>query len=160
MAAQEQVLEGSVPVAELRRFSELLADNSGDVHLHIVFSRGDQGLTRVSGTVTADVHMECQNCLQTFSRQLSSELGVTIVRDEQGLERLAEEEDGYVCSEPQLSVRDLLEDELLLTAPMIPRHGSKCPAEQKGQESSAPAGDTRTYKPFAGLADAIKKQQD
>lgn len=172
MAAQEQVLEGSLPVAELARLCELLADDSGDVHLNIVFSRGHLNRTKLSGTVTATVCLTCQNCLQDYETELESDLAITIVRDQQALDDLDDDIDGYVCETPQLSVRELLEDELLLSVPMIPRHGSDCPGDagRQGDETPSTAAESvesagqsekgDTHRPFAGLAEALKQQND
>ena len=90
-----------------------------------------------------------------------------IVNSEAELEALDEEDDGLICSEDQLLLADLLEDDLILSLPMVSRHAKgECPADgvsmllasraamdldQDQRQAENPTKET--YRPFAGLAD-------
>ncbi|MDA0978381.1 MAG: YceD family protein [Proteobacteria bacterium] len=163
LANQQREFNGSVPVSSLPRLGEALADDSGDVHLEIAFSRSELGQTRITGTVSASVSLVCQKCLNPYTQSLKSSLQVVVVPGEDALAALDDDEDGFICGEDHLSLVELLEDELLLSVPMIPRHPAACPGAEV-QNKADPGEASReddiggdTYRPFAGLADAFKK---
>ena len=73
------------------------------------------------------VWLTCQRCMQPFSMELAAEQVVRFVRDEATAEALDAEVEEDVLALPRwLNLRDLIEDELLLSLPLVPRHGI-CP---------------------------------
>ncbi|MBO6556036.1 MAG: DUF177 domain-containing protein [Pseudomonadales bacterium] len=165
LANQQGVIEGSFPVKQLERFGEMLVDQAGDVNLKLEFSKGERDRTEVTGHLTAEVRLECQLCLQPVTLMLSSVFSVVVVKNEAELEHLEEEQDGVVHADKLIPVAALVEDELMLAVPMIPRHpDGECPdsdyavtEDLAADEKDEPA---TTYRPFAGLADAIDKQNE
>lgn len=159
MASRQQVLEGSVPLSQLSRFSDMLAQVDGDVDLVLAFSKGNHDWTKVSGSATATVALICQNCMQSYQQSVDCEIDVNIVSREEDLRQLDEDADGFVCTEPQIAVVHLVEDELILATPMIPRHAGQCPDNDYRQEpENVPEVEEEktTHRPFAGLAEAMK----
>ena len=165
LANQQGIVEGSFPVKQLERFGEMLVDLAGDVNLRLAFSKGEHDRTEVHGHVATEVRLECQFCLRPVTIRLSSEIAVIVVKSEAELEKLEEEQDGIISADKLMPIAALVEDELMLAVPMIPRHGDgECPdseyavtedlAAEKQDESAT------TYRPFAGLADAIGKQNE
>ena len=66
----------------------------------------------------------CQRCLGPCETPLRIEVVLPVARDEAELSRWESEDpllDGLVA-EPHLDVRDLVEDEVLLSLPAIPKH--------------------------------------
>ena len=162
MATQQAVIEGSVPVSQIARFSAILADSEGEVRLRLEFTRNEHDRTRVTGETTVSVNLMCQNCLQSFSRELQTSLCVTIVPDSEKLQTLDELEDGFISADPMVRLVDLIEDELILSVPMVPRHDfGSCPNEDNSTEpaSSEDAGEL-THRPFAGLSDQMAATSD
>ncbi|HSM21726.1 MAG TPA: DUF177 domain-containing protein [Rubrivivax sp.] len=75
----------------------------------------------------ASVVLECQRCLQPFVQALEVDRRVRFVRDEALAEQLDEHSDDDVLALPRrLDLHTLLEDELILALPLVPRHES-CP---------------------------------
>ena len=95
---------------------------------------------------------QCQRCLEWMSLELC--IKVCALAMPSADDDFAYEQSLIAAPEGQLKLADLVEDEILLACPMIPVHGERSCDSPAG---SGPQPDER-YKPFAGLADLIKKQ--
>jgi len=103
----------------------------------------------------ATVWLECQRCLQPVAVPLSLERWFRFVPGEDAAARLdAESEDDVLELTPTLDLRELIEDELLLALPIVPRH-EECvdalPMQHEADEDDEPAPN-----PFAAL-EALKR---
>ena len=77
--------------------------------------------------VQTTVWLTCQRCLQPFQVSLAFERRLRFVRGEAEAEALdAESEDDVLALSRWLDLRELVEDELLLALPLVPRH-EVCP---------------------------------
>jgi uncharacterized protein len=104
--------------------------------------------------------------MQHFRRQVSCDVSLQVVSDESKLGRLPEGEDAIVAPDKIISIAELVEDELILAMPMIPRHEEgRCletDYQQQGivlQEVKEVQETQTTYRPFADLAKKIEKQK-
>lgn len=79
-------------------------------------------------TARVPVWLTCQRCLRPFELPIEIDRPLRFVRGEAQAEALDAELDEDVLALPRaLDVRELIEDELLLALPLVPRHES-CPA--------------------------------
>ena len=103
------------------------------------------------------LRMTCQRCLQPVEIELDVAPTLRFVRDEAEAERLDEESDEDVLAlSSTLDLHELVEDELILALPLVPRH-ERCPQPlpmSAGELDEAGAGDAAGA--FAGLADLLK----
>ena len=161
-AASGDRLTGRMPVSRLERLADLLVENTGwlDCEVRgIVFEgahAGEPGLwLRVSGSLT----MRCQRCLAevtvdcAIDRQLLL-IAATAAEADWPEDELEADEYDAIPAARDMSVLSLVEDEVLLALPIVPRHadcmlpntvGASDTAEREGQAS-----------PFAVLADLKK----
>ena len=160
-AAAGGSLEGSWPLASLRRLAEStvpLADGGEDP----VRWKAEGTLAPLLGTgrrtalhLRADsaVGLACQRCLQRMVLPLSIDRRLFFVPGEDAAAALdAESDDDVLALEAFLDLRSLVEDELLLALPLVPRH-EVCPEPlPREPETEAPA----SAHPFAALA-ALKR---
>jgi len=112
---------------------------------------------------SAVVSLTCQRCLQPVQESMQLERSYRFVRDEKEAAELdIDSEEEVLALTRSLDVLDLVEDELLLSLPLVPRHET-CPqplqvpadvAELSEQEAAA----SERPNPFAALA-ALKKKQ-
>ncbi|GAB4041716.1 MAG: DUF177 domain-containing protein [Rubrivivax sp.] len=104
----------------------------------------------------ATVTLQCQRCLQAMAQPLAVARSFRFVADEAEAERLDEESDDDVLALPprgRLDLLPLVEDELILALPLVPRH-EVCP-----EPLPLPAddrADERVEHPFAKLAALTK----
>lgn len=109
----------------------------------------------------ADVRLECQRCLQPMGETLQVDRRFRFVRGEDEAARLDEDSEDDVLALPnRLDLLELLEDELILALPLVPRHAA-CPqplpgaAADEAAPGEASAGADQPH-PFAALA-ALKR---
>jgi len=100
---------------------------------------------------STDVALECQRCLQPMAVALHAERRIFFVEGEDAAAALdAETEDDVLALAPALDLVELLEDELLLALPLVPRH-AVCP-EPLPRALRDEAADAPADHPFAALA--------
>lgn len=156
LAKNTGTLQGQWPLASMHRLADsLCAATDGNV------AWSAQGsLLPVTGAAAeiwlelqahADVPLQCQRCLQTLVEALDVHRRFRFVRTDEEAARLDEEsEDDVLVLQPRLDLYELLEDELILALPIVPRHGAcpqplPAPAQELEDEEPAP-------NPFAALA--------
>jgi len=101
--------------------------------------------------------LSCQRCLQPVAVELDVAPTLRFVRDEAEAERLDEESDEDVLAlSSTLDLHELVEDELILALPLVPRH-ERCPQPLPLSASELDdAGADDAAGAFAGLADLLK----
>ena len=105
----------------------------------------------------AVLRLECQRCLQPVETVVEFDRPLRFVAGEQEASALdADSDEDVLVLSRGLDLRELVEDELLLALPLVPRHAA-CPAPlavavEPEAADAAPARPT----PFAALA-ALKK---
>jgi uncharacterized protein len=167
-AASAGELLGSEPLESLGRLSDsvLGAEPAGaGVHWQ---AEGEQR-AKSSGdpeiwlhlTAQGCVNMQCQRCLAPVAVSLDIDRWVRFVRETAQAEALdAEMEDDVLELQRQMDLLELIEDELLLGLPLVPRH-EECPEPLPNETAlpDAPATDEpERPNPFAALA-RLKKDK-
>jgi uncharacterized protein len=100
----------------------------------------------------AHVTLQCQRCLQALPQALALQRRFRFVASEDEAERLdAESDDEHLVLLPRLDLRALLEDELILELPLVPRHDGSCPEPLPLTAAPPPVPEARPN-PFAALA--------
>ena len=103
----------------------------------------------------AQVDVSCQSCLAPMSLTLDVDRWFRLVATEAEAEAEDEDSEEDVLARPEdFDVFALVEDELLLALPLVPRHGG-CIAQYQDQEAPD-APEAPPPHPFAALA-ALKK---
>lgn len=150
LAAASADLAGDVDARSLRRAADLLAAGTEAVPIAWRISGGHDALGRPLLTVRLDgvVPLVCQRCLQPFAATVTQQSELLLARDETELARLDAEEGEVVLANTTLDPRDLVEDELLLSLPLSPRH-----SEDECAAALRPGLDDGRRSPFAGLAE-------
>lgn len=145
-ARDGRVLEGALDVADLERLHDLLAEIDGEVNFRLVGVKGERGQPQLRLTVTGEVPLACQRCLQgiRFSLAVDSLLELVPEGAELSQDELEDDTRDFLPVAGALDVAGLVEDEILLALPVAPRH-EKC-----GLPGAAEAGET--ISPFAALA--------
>ena len=160
-AAARSELAGEWPAERLARLSEAtLAPGDGMARPPVAWrARGERAMLVGAGVhpalaVAADteVTVECQRCLQPMRLPIHAERRVFFVEGEEAAAALdAESEDDVLALTPSLDLPELIEDELLLALPLVPRH-ARCPEPlPRAFVEDDPASD-RADNPFAVLA--------
>ncbi|MEK8049905.1 DUF177 domain-containing protein [Ideonella sp. DXS22W] len=160
-AADGAALDGQWPGASLERLADTQTPPQ-DVPLAEVRWQAAGERRPVTGgeaelwlSLSADtrVWLTCQRCLQPFEVPLSLSRRIRFVRGESQAEALdAESEDDVLALSRSLDLRELVEDELLLDLPIVPRH-AVCPQPLPTGSPADEAGEAASPRenPFAVL---------
>lgn len=154
-------LEGSLPLAGLPRLALSFAAASDGAALW----RAQGSLLPVSGAeaqmwlhvqASAQVPLTCQRCLSPFVQAVQVDRRIRFVKTEEEAARLDEaSEDDVLALPTRLDLHELVEDELILALPIVPRHAGDCPqpllAPGMAAQPQAAVQDLTPH-PFAALA--------
>ena len=98
------------------------------------------------------VVLQCQRCLQALASRVRVDRRFRFVADEAAAAALDEQiDDEVLVLTPALDLRDLLEDELLLALPLVPRH-DRCPEPLPTSFGEDELPEDEAAHPFAKLA--------
>lgn len=140
---------GELPLNALPRLAGLITDDAGVVKVDLLACK-IMGLPALTGVMEGSLHMECRRCDKPYQVNLRHELDLRLVSSEEEEQRLLQDCEPYWVQDDELALRELLEDELLLALPMLPRCDS-CENIVNGAEKSAPTQEPRRENPFAAL---------
>jgi uncharacterized protein len=147
------VFKGVFTPSDLERLQEEVADDRGELRYLISASLDPQRRQVVSCIIEGFVFLICQNSLEAFRHEIAIHDRLVLVDDESRLPSVEEESDteDYVVADGPLDIRDLVEDAVLLSLPMVPR--------KPGLEGGVKAGAAteRKESPFSALATLKKK---
>ena len=140
--------QGIWPLSDFPRLREFLAAHAGEVAYELDGVRDRRGLPGLRVRVRGTLQLRCQRCLEAMPFEVQSD--ETLVLAGTLAEIYAEPADAHaedrVVAGKEMSVRDLIEDELILAVPYAPRH------ESCGRPATHAQGKPS---PFAGLRGLI-----
>lgn len=150
-------LDGAWPVAELERLaaSTVVGIPAEEVSWQVQGEhralRGGQRQVWLHLKAGTRVMLECQRCLQPVPVEVNAERSFLFVHGENAAAELdADSEDDVLALTRALDLRALVEDELLLGLPLVPRH-EVCPEPLQMADEEAPELEEKPN-PFAVLA--------
>ena len=122
--------EGEIPVSDLPRLAEESVDKTGFVHWALQGGSDMRGHPRLELVVSGTLNLMCQRCLTPFVFEIESGAALVIAQDEDSADeidaQLADESVEVIVGSHAFDVRQLIEDEALLTIPLSPKHDA-CP---------------------------------
>jgi uncharacterized protein len=163
LVGTETELDFAIPLAELPRLSHELTSVDGEARGHVRFSR-QLGHAVADLEVSAQPEVVCQRCMQPMRWPVKVKSRVALVSDYDAADRVPQGLEVFLVEADSVSVRDLVDEEIMLAMPHVPRHeeNSEC-ARRKvrlpGQpEEPEDAPDSQVQKPFAQLGELLKRK--
>lgn len=145
-------LEGDVEVAQLPRLAESLINTDAILHYRIDGLIDDQGHLGAQMQLNGQLSLICQRCNAPLTFDLNRTTRFRFVSSEQELNALPiEDEADAVIGSQAMDVIAWVEDEAILSLPLVPRH-QECSLAVPIEVS----GDAAHRNPFAELAAALK----
>jgi uncharacterized protein len=151
-------LHGTVSLEGMTRLAGMVHALDGVADVELCFSIDEQKRFHIDGTIEARVELICQRCLQAFGQNLSTQPKLIVLVEEDQAATLPAEFDPLVV-ERFLAPAVLVEDELILALPLIPRHeaGQCVPLLDDAPET---VSDDRVRHPFADLGRLLRENDD
>jgi uncharacterized protein len=121
-AEQSLHLDGVVKLADMPRLSTSLFDNQDTVTVKLHFGVDEQGINFIKGQLEAKLKLQCQRCMEPYTYEIMSNFVLGIVTSLDEANALPELYEPALAAEGSLALRELIEDEIMLNLPIIPRH--------------------------------------
>ncbi len=150
LAAEAAVLQRVYELGELPRLKDLLADGNGSVSVTFAFENVAAGRAGATVEMAAKPNLICQRCLQGFPFAVAGKSEIEFAGSEDATP-VESRREIYVMQEGRVSLRELVEEEVLLALPIA----AACSAPESC--GRAPALENDKSRPFAGLEKLLKK---
>jgi uncharacterized protein len=169
LAARGTTIDREFLLIDLPRLTESAVSNFEKAQLSARFHSIEERVA-IAGSARAKVRLVCQRCLGPVVLPVDDEFHVVLIRSEEELDQLPEQQDAIVADAARLDLVWLLEEQLLLAMPLVPTHGSadECFHEETradgGDKDASEAGTIAgpngleavdTQRPFAHLRDLL-----
>ncbi len=118
-------LQGTLPINEMTRLKSGLASDEGGVDINLLFGVDEEGIRFLRGHLKTDLIVQCQRCMETFKYGIIDDFMLGIVETEEQADELPERFDPVVVKDEELSILEVVEDELIVSLPIVPMHKSE-----------------------------------
>jgi uncharacterized protein len=175
--AQAAVFEGELSLARLPRLAAMLwrdeaTGEQGEgasahcARYRFAFGHDAESRAVVTGAVAAELPLRCQRCDQRYLLPVDVQVSLALVDGLDEANALPERYEPLLLDERLMRATDLVEDELILAVPPIPRHPeSECappavPGAASAVPGHAPVAAEEPAHPFAELASLKARRGD
>jgi uncharacterized protein len=157
----ETAIDFTIPLAELPRVSHEITSKDGEAKGKVRFSR-HMGHAVADLDVKAAPEVICQRCMQAMRWPVNVKSRIALVSDYDAADRVPDGMEVFLVEADSVSVRDLVDEEVMLALPNVPRHGedSECARQEVRLpgEPDEPDVEPDTQKPFAQLGELLKRK--
>jgi DUF177 domain-containing protein len=153
-----------IPLSRLPRVQAQIAGAQGSVR-GVVHFRREAGLRVAEIEMEGEAKLVCQRCLGPLAWPIASDARVALLANESDADGVPQELETVHAQDDRIRVADLVEEEVLLTLPLVPMHESadECQAVQDDVPLPAPAEEAapapETQRPFERLGELLKRKQ-
>ena len=158
LADLEKRMTGELELARMPRLAGAVLHSEGNAVCEIRFEKGSGGRPVIKGEVRAVLALQCQRCLEQLDFPVDAALNLAVIEAAEEAVRLADEFDPVLAEDGRIGLRDLIEEELLLAIPQVPRHDPAACAVDSRIMAAAPLisgrqqEETTEANPFAVLS--------
>jgi uncharacterized protein len=145
--------EGVWPVSGFTRLAEAVFSNHGEVTARLKFGTR-AGTNCLDGHVQAELELRCERCLDPVIQHIESDFRFGLIISEDEADTLPKEFEPLLVPDYELSLLELVEDEILLSLPIVARHDEEC-SEILRKHKVDDKLQQDTYRPFAALKDLM-----
>jgi uncharacterized protein len=157
LADEQADLRLSVPLAEFPRVQPRLGGTAGTIDGRVRFGR-EAGFVVASIEVSGAVPLVCQRCLELMSWPIEGSARVALIALESQADGVPQHLEPLWAPGSRVSLRDLLEEEVLLCLPIVPLHAPGSACKPAGLGGEAPGGDSGgVQRPFERLGELLKR---
>jgi uncharacterized protein len=125
LADRGTVLEGTIELASLSRLKQLLHSSAGSARARVAFRRRHDALLVVELQCAAALELVCQRCLEPVVHEVDEHVDFAVAETEDSLTVLPQGMELLALEGDRLQPATLIEDELIVSLPLVPRHGDE-----------------------------------
>lgn len=162
-AEGKRIFSGTIPFSRMKRLAALLVDASGEARFTASFGKDIEQRTFIKLEVQAALPLICQASLDVYDELIDRQTELAVVDEDNEQEGLPEHYEPVQTEKGRLAIAALVEEELLLGLPQIPRKPGLGNVEfsTAGEAFSQEKQDTGEKKnPFAALQGMLKQEKE
>jgi len=160
-AEGKRVYSGTIPLSRMKRLAALLVDASGEAAFSAAFKTDLDHRVIIDLQVEAALPLVCQASLEVYDELVKRRSELAVITHDSEQFDLPENYEPVLTENGRLAIAGIVEDELLLGLPTIPRKPGLRPVEfSTGGEDAG--GETRKVakeNPFSALQDMLKRDK-
>jgi uncharacterized protein len=122
LANREVTLSGELDLGKLARLGSLLHSDVGSVRATLHFRQRREGWLALRLDYRAAVQLVCQRCLEPFRHELADQVDVVVADAASIPATVPEGCEPFELEEGRLLPAQLIEDELIVAIPLVPKH--------------------------------------
>jgi len=120
-AEGKRIFSGTIPLVRMKRLAALLVDAKGEAAFTAVFRTDLDQRIIIDLQVEAALPLICQASLEVYDEQVIRNSELAVIDDDSEQFDLPENYEPVLTENGRLAIASLVEDELLLALPQIPR---------------------------------------
>ncbi len=153
-AEQRVALAGKASLASMSRLVSLVTMQEGDAAIDWQFGKDEEGRIFIKGSLTADLTVVCQRCLEPMIYSIVDTVSLSPVANDTQADTLPDHYEPILIEQDSVQLLSLIEDELILRLPMVPMHDlASCRITEKFDVEIISDEETNSAnKAFAALA--------
>lgn len=159
-AEGKRIFSGTVALSRMKRLAKLLVHAQGDATFVAAFRSDIDRRVIIDLQVEAELPLVCQASLEVYDEQVRRRSELAVIDKEYEQEEIPENYEPVLTENGRLAIASLVEDELLLALPQIPRKpGLEVVEYSTGGEmrKSAEPKKRARKNPFAALQGMLKR---
>jgi uncharacterized protein len=146
-------LIGELALRNMPRLTEIVLIGSEMAKYHLAFLKCDNGIIQIKGEISTSLMARCQRCLNQMTLNLTIPVNIGVISSHEESELLEDEMEPFLAEDKEVSLQELIEEEILLSLPISALHAEEsCPVKQDVNEEI-----TNRVNPFEVLKSLKKK---
>ena len=159
-AEGNRIYRGTIALTKMNRLCPLLADAEGEAQFEAGFMRDGLGFTTISLEVNTQLPLICQASLERFKLVVERKTTLAAIEDVEDQDKLPGHYEACWVKSGQVEFLELIQDELILAVPQVPRKPGRGSVRYSTDpdEAPEPVADEQN-RPFAALGDLMRKER-
>lgn len=153
-AEGRRVYRGTLPLSRMKRLLALVESDAGEARFTAAFSQDMDRRPVVDIVVEASLRLMCQASLEAYDEVITRQSSLAVIESEAEIERLEDGAEPVKTDSGRLAFLDLVEDELILGLPQVPRRPGLDAVTFESRSPDMPEVEEEakgSNSPFAGL---------
>jgi uncharacterized protein len=122
VSKENRLINGEIPIVDLKRIiADLGKVELGNLHVKLEFTILQRGVCLCCGHIEGKLPLECQRTLEIFDYEINHSFKVAISDNIVKLEALDDQYETFLFDGLAIAPIDLVEEELLLLLPIVPK---------------------------------------
>lgn len=119
---RRSVLRGEIELKRFNRLADMLESDAGAVTAALQFRKDPGGWLIAELEVEATVHLLCQRCLTPLAHRVRERIEMALLESAALEQHVPDRYEPVVLEEDRIMPAILIEDELIISLPIVPRH--------------------------------------